>query len=43
MQKKKQEKYFSRVYIQLVKAGEAGGVLDEVLKRLEDFLIMEVI
>lgn len=32
------EKYFSRVYIQLVKAGEAGGVLDEVLKRLAEDL-----
>ena len=30
---------FSRVYIQLVKAGEAGGVLDDVLERLA--LMME--
>ncbi|MBD3250197.1 MAG: hypothetical protein GF381_01320 [Candidatus Pacebacteria bacterium] len=28
------EKVFSRVYIQLVKAGEVGGVLDNVLDRL---------
>lgn len=34
----KQEKTFSRVYIQLVKAGETGGVLDEVLNRLADNL-----
>ena len=27
---------FSRVYVQLVRAGEAGGVLDEVLNRLAD-------
>ncbi len=32
----KQSKVFSRVYIQLVRAGEAGGVLDEVLLRLAD-------
>ncbi len=30
----KQEKYFSKVYVQLVKAGETGGVLDEILQRL---------
>ncbi len=29
-------KQFSRVYIQLVRAGEIGGVLDEVLQRLAD-------
>ncbi len=27
---------FSRIYIQLVNAGEAGGVMDEVLQRLAD-------
>lgn len=30
--------YFSRVYVQLVRAGEAGGVLDSVLERLADNL-----
>jgi type IV pilus assembly protein PilC len=30
----KHPKVFSRVYVQLVKAGEVGGVLDEVLERL---------
>lgn len=30
--------YFSRVYIQLVRAGEAGGVMDEILERLADNL-----
>jgi type IV pilus assembly protein PilC len=34
----KHAKVFSRVYIQLVRAGEAGGVLDEVLERLADNL-----
>lgn len=34
----KQDGTFSKVYIQLVKAGEAGGVLDEVLQRLADNL-----
>lgn len=29
---------FSRVYVQLVRAGEAGGVLDEILSRLADTL-----
>lgn len=29
-------KVFSRVYVQLVKAGEVGGVIDEVLNRLAD-------
>lgn len=29
-------KEFSRVYVQLVRAGETGGVLDEVLNRLAD-------
>jgi type IV pilus assembly protein PilC len=31
-------KVFDRVYVQLVKAGEAGGVLDQVLARLADTL-----
>lgn len=30
----KHKENFSRIYIQLVKAGEVGGVLDEVLERL---------
>jgi type IV pilus assembly protein PilC len=34
----KQEKIFSRVYVQLVKAGETAGVLDEVMSRLADTL-----
>lgn len=34
----KKPKIFSRVYIQLVKAGEAGGVLDQILNRLADTL-----
>lgn len=34
----KNSQHFSRVYIQLVKAGETGGVLDEVLQRLADDL-----
>lgn len=29
-------KHFSKVYVQLVRAGETGGVLDEVLQRLAD-------
>ena len=33
-----QGKTFSKVYIQLVKAGETAGVLDEVLERLADTL-----
>jgi len=32
----KQSEHFSKVYIQLVRAGEAGGVLDDVLQRLAD-------
>lgn len=32
----KHPKVFSRLYVQLVKAGEAGGVLDTVLERLAD-------
>ncbi|MBU1967199.1 type II secretion system F family protein [Patescibacteria group bacterium] len=34
----KKPKIFSRVYTQLVKAGETGGVLDEILARLADTL-----
>jgi type IV pilus assembly protein PilC len=34
-------KVFSRVYVQLVKAGELGGVMDEVLLRLADNLEKE--
>lgn len=34
----KNSQYFNKVYIQLVKAGEAGGVLDEVLQRLAEDL-----
>lgn len=34
----KESRYFSKVYIQLVRAGELGGVLDEVLQRLADNL-----
>lgn len=33
-----QEEVFSRVYIQLVRAGEAGGVLDKILVRLAETL-----
>lgn len=33
---KKHKKVFSRLYIQLVRAGETGGVLDTVLERLAD-------
>ncbi|HYD34563.1 MAG TPA: type II secretion system F family protein [Vitreimonas sp.] len=32
----KHPKTFSRVYIQLIRAGEAGGVLDDVLERLAE-------
>ncbi len=32
----KQKEYFSRIYIQLVFAGEAGGVLDNILERLAE-------
>ena len=35
---KKHKKVFSEVYVALVKAGEAAGVLDKVLKRLADTL-----
>jgi len=31
-------KYFSKLYINMVKAGEAGGVLEAVLARLAEFL-----
>jgi type IV pilus assembly protein PilC len=34
----KNPKVFSRVYTQLIKAGEAGGVLDDILSRLADTL-----
>ncbi|HZZ98675.1 MAG TPA: type II secretion system F family protein [Candidatus Saccharimonadia bacterium] len=34
----KQKKVFSKVYIALVRSGEAAGVLDQVLKRLADNL-----
>jgi type IV pilus assembly protein PilC len=34
----KKPKIFSRVYVQLVRAGEAGGVLDQVLAKLADNL-----
>lgn len=32
----KQEKVFSKTYVQLVRAGEVGGVLDEILQRLAE-------
>jgi general secretion pathway protein F len=31
-------KFFPRVYVNMVKAGEAGGILDQVIKRLAEFL-----
>ena len=34
----KHPKIFSHLYVSLVRAGEAGGVLDVVLKRLADYL-----
>jgi len=34
----KHPKVFSKLYVSLVRAGEAGGVLDVVLKRLADYL-----
>lgn len=34
----KQEKVFSRIYVQLVRAGETAGALDRVLSRLADNL-----
>ncbi len=34
----KKPKVFSRVYTQLIKAGEAGGVMDDILSRLADTL-----
>jgi type IV pilus assembly protein PilC len=37
----KHPKIFSRVYIQLVRAGEAGGVIDDVLNRLANNLEKE--
>src|SRR5204863_7487550 len=30
-------KYFSRLYVNMVRAGEAGGVLDSILERLVEF------
>lgn len=36
-----QKKIFSRIYIQLVNAGETGGVLDDVLERLAENLEKE--
>ena len=30
-------KYFSRLYVNMIRAGEAGGVLDKILNRLADF------
>jgi general secretion pathway protein F len=30
-------KYFSRLYVNMVRAGEAGGVLDKILERLVEF------
>src|SRR5438034_11833996 len=30
-------KYFSRLYVNMVRAGEAGGVLDVILQRLVEF------
>src|SRR5262245_901139 len=30
-------KYFSRLYVNMVRAGEAGGVLDKILTRLAEF------
>jgi len=30
-------KYFSRLYVNMVRAGEAGGVLDQILARLVEF------
>lgn len=34
----KHPRVFSRLYVNMIKAGEAGGVLDIVLERLADFL-----
>jgi len=31
-------KIFPRVYVNMIKAGEAGGILEQVIKRLADFL-----
>lgn len=31
-------RYFSRLYVNMVRAGESGGVLEKILKRLADFL-----
>lgn len=37
----KHPKYFSKIYVSLVRAGEAGGMLDKVLERLADNLEKE--
>lgn len=34
----KSPKIFSRLYVNMIKAGEAGGALETILKRLADFL-----
>lgn len=34
----KHPRMFSRLYINMIRAGEAGGVLDEVLEKLNEFL-----
>lgn len=34
----KSPKVFSRLYVNMIKAGEAGGALETILKRLADFL-----
>ena len=31
-------KVFSRLYVNMIKAGEAGGALETILQRLADFL-----
>jgi type IV pilus assembly protein PilC len=34
----KSPKVFSRLYVNMIKAGEAGGALETILQRLADFL-----
>ena len=34
----KSPKVFSRLYVNMIKAGEAGGALEQILKRLSEFL-----